>query len=78
MLGNGVHPVLKACGVLWCVPVQVRGGGVGQALIEAVYAAADQQGATKLYWQTHEMNYRARGLYDKMGRKSAFILYERS
>lgn len=61
-----------------CVHVQVRGGGVGKALIEAVYAIADQQGSTKVYWQTHEMNYRARGLYDKLGRKSAFILYERT
>jgi GNAT superfamily N-acetyltransferase len=56
----------------------VRGGGVGKALIEAVYAIADQQGSTKVYWQTHELNYRARGLYDKLGRKSAFILYERT
>jgi len=59
-----------------CV-AQVRGGGVGKALIEAVYHSADQQQATQTYWQTHESNYRARGLYDKMGRKSAFILYER-
>lgn len=60
-----------------CACLQVRGGGVGEALIEAVYAAADQQGATKTYWQTHERNYRARGLYDKMGSKSEFILYGR-
>jgi GNAT superfamily N-acetyltransferase len=58
--------------------LQVRGGGVGEALINAVFDSADSQGATKTYWQTHELNYRARGLYDKMGRKSAFILYERS
>ena len=57
--------------------LQVRGGGVGKALVEGVYASADGQGATKTYWQTHEQNYRARGMYDKVGRKSAFILYER-
>lgn len=51
---------------------------MGQALVEAVYAAADEQGATKTYWQTHDSNYRARGLYDKIGRKSEFILYERT
>uniref|UniRef100_A0A383W009 N-acetyltransferase domain-containing protein n=1 Tax=Tetradesmus obliquus TaxID=3088 RepID=A0A383W009_TETOB len=56
---------------------KVRAQGVGQALIEAVYALADEKGAPKVYWQTHEQNYRARGLYDKVGRKSQFILYER-
>lgn len=28
----------------------MRGGGVGEALIEAVYSSADQQGCTKTYW----------------------------
>eukprot|EP00775_Hariotina_reticulata_P004936 gene4936-5178_t len=57
---------------------KVRAQGTGQALIEAVYSLADEQGATKTYWQTHETNYRARGLYDKMaGKASGFIVYER-
>jgi GNAT superfamily N-acetyltransferase len=55
---------------------QVRAKGVGAALIEAVYAAAHAQGASKVYWMTQEFNYRARGLYDKMGQKSHFIVYE--
>lgn len=60
-----------------CAPCpQVRAQGVGAALIEAVYKLADERKAPKVYWQTHEMNYRARGLYDKMGRKSQFMLYE--
>lgn len=50
---------------------------MGQALIAAVYQTADELGASKTYWQTHERNYRARGLYDKLGKKSEFILYER-
>jgi GNAT superfamily N-acetyltransferase len=37
---------------------QVRAQGVGQALIEAVYKLADERGAPKVYWQTHEQNYR--------------------
>jgi GNAT superfamily N-acetyltransferase len=37
---------------------QVRAQGVGQALIEAVYRLADERGAPKVYWQTHEQNYR--------------------
>eukprot|EP00878_Enallax_costatus_P003492 GHUV01003705.1.p1 GENE.GHUV01003705.1~~GHUV01003705.1.p1 ORF type:complete len:214 (+),score=35.06 GHUV01003705.1:77-718(+) len=60
------------------VDQQVRAQGIGRALIEAVYRLADGLGATKTYWQTHERNYRARGLYDQMGKKSEFILYERT
>ena len=54
-----------------------RAKGVGQALIEAVYAAADAQGCTRTYWATQEFNYRARGLYDRVATKSPFILYRR-
>jgi GNAT superfamily N-acetyltransferase len=58
--------------------MQARAQGIGQALIEAVYKLADDQGATKTYWQTQEINYRARGLYDKLtGKPSGFIVYER-
>jgi GNAT superfamily N-acetyltransferase len=38
--------------------LQVRAQGVGQALIEAVYRLADEKRAPKVYWQTHEQNYR--------------------
>lgn len=55
----------------------LRAGGVGQALIEAVYAEADKVGATRTYWTTQEFNYRARGLYDKMATKSPFVQYRR-
>jgi GNAT superfamily N-acetyltransferase len=55
----------------------VRAKGVGEALIQAVYAAADARGTTRLYWTTQEFNYRARGLYDKVATKSPFIQYRR-
>lgn len=55
----------------------VRASGVGQALIEAVYAEADKAGATRTYWTTQEFNYRARGLYDKIATKSPFVQYRR-
>lgn len=55
----------------------LRAGGVGQALIAAVYAEADKVGATRTYWTTQEFNYRARGLYDKMATKSPFVQYRR-
>jgi GNAT superfamily N-acetyltransferase len=55
----------------------IRAGGVGEALIKAVYQAADERGVTRVYWTTQEFNYRARGLYDKVATKSPFIQYRR-
>jgi GNAT superfamily N-acetyltransferase len=55
----------------------IRAGGVGEALIKAVYAAAEARGTTRVYWSTQEFNYRARGLYDKLATKSPFVQYRR-
>jgi GNAT superfamily N-acetyltransferase len=55
----------------------VRAGGVGRKLIEAVYAEADKRQATRTYWTTQEFNYRARGLYDQMATKTPFVQYRR-
>jgi ribosomal protein S18 acetylase RimI-like enzyme len=54
-----------------------RGQGVGRALIEAVYAAADRRGADQVYWLTAETNAVARRLYDAVATKTAFIKYRR-
>lgn len=59
------------------VDPDVRGGGIGRALIEATYREADARGCTRTYWATAETNYRARGLYDLMATKSPFIQYRR-
>ena len=55
----------------------VRGKGVGRALIEAVYAKAREAGAERVYWQTHETNAVARALYDKLAERSGFIVYRK-
>lgn len=55
----------------------IRAGGIGRALISAVYREADARGATRTYWTTQETNYRARGLYDQMAAKSPFLQYRR-
>ncbi len=55
----------------------IRAKGVGEALITAVYAAADTRQTTRVYWSTQEFNYRARGLYDKVATKSPFLQYRR-
>ena len=54
-----------------------RGSGIGRALIEAVAQQARAAGAARLYWLTHESNATARALYDKLARRSGFIVYRR-
>ena len=56
---------------------QARGKGVGRALIEAVYAAAEGAGASRVYWQTHETNATAMMLYDQVAEKSGFVVYRK-
>jgi len=54
-----------------------RGGGVGRALIEAVYAQARAAGSSRVYWQTHETNATAMRLYDQVAEKSGFLVYRK-
>lgn len=61
---------------LYAAP-EARGLGVGRALIEAVYAAADAQGAPGVYWLTQDFNHTARQLYDRIGHVTPFIKYQR-
>lgn len=55
----------------------VRGKGIGAALINAVYDAADKAGAPTVYWMTQEGNTQARKLYDQIGVLTDFIKYQR-
>ena len=61
---------------LFVAPV-ARNRGVARALIEAVYELADERGAERVYWLTHETNTTARVLYDKVARNRGFIQYQR-
>jgi GNAT superfamily N-acetyltransferase len=54
-----------------------RGGGVGRALIQAVYAEADRSQVSSVYWMTQEFNAEGRALYDTLARRTSFIRYER-
>jgi GNAT superfamily N-acetyltransferase len=54
-----------------------RGGGVGRALIEHVYAEARARGASRVYWLTHETNLTARQLYDRVADRTGFIQYRK-
>jgi GNAT superfamily N-acetyltransferase len=57
------------------VDPDARAAGVGRALIDALVAETHAQGWARLYWQTRENNYRARGLYDQYTPHSGFVRY---
>lgn len=61
---------------LYAVP-EARGRGIGRRLIEAVYAEADARGAPRVWWLTQDGNATARRLYDRVGRDSGFLRYDR-
>ena len=52
-----------------------RSGGVA-APIKAVQAEAKAQGCGVVRWITHDHNYRALGLCDKLAEKTDRVLYE--
>jgi len=56
---------------------ELRGKGVGRALIEHVYAIAKAQGGSRVWWLTHETNTDAMHLYDKIADKSGFVQYRK-
>lgn len=57
---------------------EVRGQGVGRALIEHVYAQAAKAGSTRVWWLTHESNHTAMLLYDRIADKSGFVQYRKN
>lgn len=61
---------------LYAAP-EVRGTGLGRALIEAVYARADADGCPSVYWMTQEFNATARKLYDRIATLTPFVKYSR-
>jgi len=52
-----------------------RAVGVGEALIDWLLRETKRRKWSRLYWNTKENNYRARGLYDKYTPHSGFIRY---
>lgn len=56
----------------------VRGQGFGKALISALDEVAREEGARKVWWETHKDNATARRLYDSVAELSEFVKYTRS
>ncbi|NML75596.1 GNAT family N-acetyltransferase [Rhizobium sp. S-51] len=57
---------------------EIRGSGVGRALIEAVYERARAEGSKEVCWMTQEFNATARRLYDRIAEKTPFIIYQKN
>lgn len=57
---------------------EVRGSGIGRALIEAVYDRAKAEGSKEVYWMTQEFNATARTLYDRIAEKTPFLIYQKN
>jgi GNAT superfamily N-acetyltransferase len=56
---------------------EVRGRGVGRALIEHVYEQAQARGCTRVHWLTHHSNATATQLYDRIAERSGFVQYRK-
>jgi GNAT superfamily N-acetyltransferase len=54
-----------------------RGSDVAKELIDATAVAARERGVERLYWHTQQFNGAARSLYDKVGRLTSMVVYER-
>ncbi|GAB4437790.1 MAG: GNAT family N-acetyltransferase [Turneriella sp.] len=54
-----------------------RGRGIATALIDAVCTRARADGASRVHWLTHETNFAAQKLYDKIALRSGFVQYRK-
>ena len=57
------------------VDSDIRGKGVGRALIDAVVERAQAKCAPRVYWTTQNGNSQARILYDSLGYPSEYVQY---
>lgn len=58
------------------VAAEARGTGAGRLLIEGLVALGKEHGWRRVYWHTHEDNYRARTLYDRVVPRTDYVRYD--
>jgi GNAT superfamily N-acetyltransferase len=58
------------------VAPEARGSGTGGSLIEGLVALGRVHGWHRVYWHTHEDNYRARTLYDRLVPRTGYVRYD--
>ena len=57
------------------VDPEMRGRGLGRALIEDLIALARERGWSRIYWHTRQGNATARLLYDRFAKADDFVRY---
>jgi GNAT superfamily N-acetyltransferase len=57
------------------VDPEIRGKGIGKALIDDLIEKAKADGWARVYWATRENNSVARRLYDRYGKADGFVRY---
>lgn len=60
---------------LFVTPAE-RGSGAARALLRALAEEAHTRGWSVVRWITADNNYRARGLYDKLASRTAWLTYD--
>jgi|HubBroStandDraft_6_1064221.scaffolds.fasta_scaffold349384_3 GNAT superfamily N-acetyltransferase len=55
---------------------ETRGRGAARALIEKLIVLGREEGWRRIYWHTHENNYRARALYDQVVERTDYVRYD--
>jgi GNAT superfamily N-acetyltransferase len=58
------------------VAPEARGRAVGSRLLDAVAAEGRRRGWSLVRWLTADDNYRARTLYDRVGKRTQWITYQ--
>lgn len=58
------------------VDPRLRGRRVADALIEAMAALGRERGWALIRWLTADNNYRARGVYDRLAKRTMWITYQ--
>ena len=58
------------------VKPDIRGRGVGGALIEVLARRGREEGWLRIYWQTAADNARAQALYDKIAKRTDWLRYD--
>lgn len=60
------------------VSAEVRGQGAGEALLKAVYAEADERGATQVFWMVDEKDNKLQRFYARNGIRTPYLRYMRA
>jgi GNAT superfamily N-acetyltransferase len=58
------------------VAPEARGSGAARALIDGLVALGKTQNWRRVYWHTHDNNYRARTLYDRVTPRTDYVRYD--